>query len=74
MAYILRQLFEMLPKSLPLTSVLEVALVEGVIAVSTLEVKLTVSVVASPKITLPLKVDIPDTITLVKDNKSVAGL
>jgi hypothetical protein len=64
----------MLPKSLPLTSVLEVALVEGVIAVSTLEVKLTVSVVALPKITLPLKVDIPDTITLVKDNKSVAGL
>ena len=34
---------------------------EGVIAVLTLEVKLTVSVVASPKITLPLNVDIPVT-------------
>ena len=38
--------------------------VEGVIPVPTLEVKLTVSVVASPKITLPLKVDVPLTVRL----------
>ena len=74
MAYILRQLFEVLPKSLPLTSVLEVALVDGRTLLEILEVKLTVSLVESPKPTLPLNVDIPDTITLVKDNKSVAGL
>ena len=32
---------------------------EGIIPVLILDVKLTVSLVASPKITLPLKVDIP---------------
>ena len=37
---------------------------EGVIPVPTLEVKLTVSVVASPKVTLPLNVVIPVTIRL----------
>ena len=42
----------------------KVPLVEGVIPVPTLEVKLTVSLVAFPKITLPLNVDIPLTVRL----------
>ena len=41
-----------------------VALVEGKIEVLTLEVKLTVSVLASPKVTLPLNVDVPLTVRL----------
>ena len=49
---------------MPLASLLVVALVEGKIEVLTLEVKLTVSVLASPKVTLPLNVDIPFTVRL----------
>ena len=42
----------------------KVPLVDGRMEVLTLEVKLTVSLVASPRITLPLKVDIPLTVRL----------
>ena len=74
MAYIFRHLLLAPPKSLPSTSVLEVALVDGRTALLTLDVKVTVSLVASPKVTLPLKVEVPETVKFVKVSKSVEGL
>ena len=48
--------------------------VNGNILELTLDVKVTVSVSASPKVTLPLKVEVPETVKFVNVNKSVEGL
>ena len=49
-------------------------LVEGIISLSTVAVKVAVSVVALPKFTFPLKVAVPETVKLPAVNKLVDGL
>ena len=62
LAYILRQYNVVPPKSLPLTSVPDNAFVDGKRLELILELNVTVSVLASPKVTLPLNVEVVETV------------